>query len=165
MVNTAFQSPEFRMEESHNKAGGSTDSRSKISIDRFENSVLLVKKYIQPDWIDKDNAEYPARYAKYQKQFNEWIGKHNEWLTVLKKWQEGPSVPMTQEAWLVYKPPEPQPPEKPITYAEQIKSCKLKVTTTGNTVEVWKPFDLYEAIISLLHRQGFFETKHRRAKL
>lgn len=169
MVNTAFQSPEFRMEEFHNKAGGSTESRSKISMDRFENSVLLVKQYIQPDWIDKDNREYPARYAKYQKQFNEWVQSHNEWAEQFKSWEKGPTVPMTKEAWEAYRPPEPPPPEKPQMYSQQIKECNVivdvRIDGVMQKIRVWKSFDLYEALISLLHRQGFFETKHRRAKL
>lgn len=169
MVNTAFQSPEFRMEEFHNKAGGSTESRSKISMDRFENSVLLVKQYIQQDWIDKDNLEFPARYAKYQKQFNEWAEKHNEWRNAFGVWSKGPTVPMTEEAWKVYAPPEPPPPEVPVTYSQQIKECQKEIVIgVGNQAQkitVWRSFELYEAIISLLHRQGFFETKHRRAKL
>lgn len=143
-VNTSFQSPEFTMGEEHTKFGGRASSRSHVSLERYEDNVLIVKNYILEEWILKDNLGYPMRYAKWVALFKEYTGRLDVYRQAHDDWFLGKKDPMLEPI----KPASPGEPPKP--FSVEIEDC-------FNEQSGWQPFKLHRAIIQFLHRRDFFK--------
>jgi len=145
-VNTSFDSPEFTMSEQHTKFGGTAASRSKISLERYEDNVLNVLNYILPEWIEKDNQTF-------WKRVRQWAAKKTEYLGLLASWKRA------HENWtrdgkqdLLIEPLQPvDPGDKPKPFSEEVQDCYI-----GGE---WQPFKLHRAIIQFLHRRDFFKRR------
>lgn len=149
-VNTAFDSPEFAMQEQHTKFGGSTTSASHIGLDRYENYVLNVLAHVQPEWVEKDNDKFPERYAKWAAKVPQFLIEYDAWQVQHAAWEEGSRDPLKE-------PIEPVNPGAsvfgdivaPKPFSIEVRECKVD----GR----WKPMNLYHVILAFLHRKGFFK--------
>ncbi len=145
MVNTSFESPEFVMAEQHTKFGGATSSKSRISLERYEDNVLNLYNYILPEWVEQDNAKFPQRLA-------EWAGKYDTYLGTKAAWEKAHREWENNDKHVLTEPVEPvSPGDRPKPFWGEVADCKVN--------DVWKPFNLHRAIIHFLHRREFFKRK------
>lgn len=145
MVNTSFESPEFVMAEQHTKFGGTTSSKSRISLERYEDNVLNLYNYILPEWVEQDNKKFPKRFAEWAAEFKQYQGMKAAWEKGHKDWEASSRDPLTE-------PIEPvSPGGRPKPFLAEVEDCKVD--------SVWKPFNLHRAIIHFLHRREFFKRK------